>query len=135
MEDYMSWRTLLRVAPRNNDLQSIQNLWTGALELLTNGEKDWQQRLPQDLVDEKQLHGYKHIQALLSMRPNVGGSASFVQLARPFLMVISHPALLDCLSVDVYVGDLYKFQGGRFINLTQSDQCEVDEKGLGAEGR
>jgi len=111
-EDYMSWKTLLRVAPQNDDLQSIQRLWAGALELLTSGERDWQQRLPQDLVDEKQLHGYEHIQALLSMRPNVGGNGRFVQLARPFLMVISHPALLDCLSVDVYVGDLYNFISG-----------------------
>ena len=45
-EDYMSWKTLLRFAPRNNDLQSIQRIWTGALELLTSGERDWQQRLP-----------------------------------------------------------------------------------------
>ena len=111
-KDYMSWKTLLRVAPRDDDLQSIQSLWTGALELLTSGERDWQQRLPQDLVDEKQLHGYEHIQALLSMRPNVGGNARFVQLACPFLMVISHPALLDCLSVDVYVEDQYSFISG-----------------------
>lgn len=111
-EDYISWKSILRAAPRQNDLRSIQQLWTGALDLLLGGEKDWQQRLLQDLVDEGNLHGYEHIQALLSMRPITGGQARFVELARPFLMVISHPAVLDCLSVDIYVGNLYNFISG-----------------------
>ncbi|MCJ1246493.1 hypothetical protein MMC30_003701 [Trapelia coarctata] len=92
--------------------KSIRQLWPGALELLASGERDWQQRLPQDLVDEEQLHGYEHIRALLSMRPTTGGKASFLELTRPFLMVITHPALLDCLSVDNHVGDLYTFISG-----------------------
>jgi hypothetical protein len=84
----------------------------GALELLTNEERDWQQRLPQDLIDEEQLFGYEHVKYLLNMRPNGFGNARFIQLTRPFLIAITHSALLDCLSVDTYVGDLYNFISG-----------------------
>ena len=110
-EDYRSWKSILRAPPLYDDLRTVQRLWSGALELLTNGERDWQQRLPQDLVDEEQLFGYQHVQDLMNMRPSVG-DARIIQLARPFLMVITHSAFLDCLSVDMYVGDLYNFISG-----------------------
>jgi hypothetical protein len=111
-EDYKSWKGILRTPPRDNDLEIVERLWVGALELLTNGERDWQQRLPQDLVDENQLFGYEHVKYLLNMRPNGCGNARFIQLTRPFLIAITHSALLDCLSVDTYVGDLYNFISG-----------------------
>ena len=111
-EDYRSWKSILRTPPLHDDLRTAQRLWSGALELLTNGEKDWQQRLPQDLVDEEQLFAYQHVQDLMDMRPSIVGDARFIQLARPFLMVITHSAFLDCLSVDMYVGDLYTFITG-----------------------
>lgn len=124
---------MLRVAPRLNDLPSIQRLWTAALELLTSGEREWQHRLPADLVEEK-LHGFQHIQVLLSMRPNTGGKARILEFTQPFLMVITHPALLDCLSVDVYVGDLYNFisgsGGNRAIPFFQSLIESLPEKRL-----
>jgi CCCH-type zinc finger len=111
-EDYRSWKSILRTRPLYDDLRTVQRLWSGALELLTNGERDWQQRLPQDLVDEEHLFGYQHVQDLMDMRPSVVGDTRFIQLARPFLMVITHSAFLDCLSVDMYVGDLYNFVSG-----------------------
>lgn len=68
--------------------------------------------LPRDLTNDDDLHGYQHIQVLLSMTVNLGGWTRFNELAWPFLKVITHPALLDCLSVDTYVGDLYNFISG-----------------------
>lgn len=112
-EDYVSWKRYLRAPPLAHDLQTIEKIWSGALDLLTNGERDWQQRLPQDLVDEDQhLYGYQHVGEILSERASIRGDARFIKLARPFLLVITHPALLDCLSVDIYVGDLYNFISG-----------------------
>jgi hypothetical protein len=111
-EDYRSWKSILRTPPLYNDWRTVQRLWSEALELLTSGERDWQQRLPQDLVNEEQLFGYQHVQDLLNMRRDDVGDARFIQLARPFLLVITHPAFLDCLSVDIYVGDLYNFISG-----------------------
>ena len=36
----------------------------------------------------------------------------FVDLVQPFLSVITHPALLDFLSVDTIVGELFNYVGG-----------------------
>lgn len=46
------------------------------------------------------------------MKAHAHGHSTFVTLARPFLLVITHQALLDCLSVDTAVGDLYNFISG-----------------------
>ncbi len=52
------------------------------------------------------------------------GSPYFVELARPFLQVITHKALLDSLAVDTAVGGLYNFissnNGTRAIPLFPS---------------
>lgn len=112
-EDYVTWKRFLRTPPVAHDLQTIKKLWSGTLELLTSGERDWQQRIPQDLVDQDQhLFGLQHVLEILSERAGSGGDAGFIKLARPFLLVIAHPALLDCLTVDIYVGDLYSFISG-----------------------
>lgn len=111
-EDYVTWKRFLRTQPLAHDLQTCEKLWCGGLELLISGERDWQQRLPQDLVDEENFYGYQHVRALLNQRASICGDARFIKLARPFLLVITHPVLLDCLTVDTYVGDLYNFISG-----------------------
>ena len=67
--------------------------------------------LPRDL-DDDQYFGRDHIQTLLSMKAHTHGHNTFVTLARPFLLVITHQALLNCLSVDTAVGGLYNFISG-----------------------
>lgn len=67
--------------------------------------------LPRDL-DAEENYGREHIKALLSMVSYTDGHATFVALAQPFLSVITHPAMLDCLSVDTFVGSLYNFISG-----------------------
>lgn len=67
--------------------------------------------LPRDLDDEDN-YGRQHIRTLLSMVAQSDGHSKFVDLARPFLLVITHPELLDCLSVDTFVGGLYNFISG-----------------------
>jgi hypothetical protein len=66
--------------------------------------------LPRDL-DAEENYGRDHIQTLLSM-VSYGGCGTFVALAHLFLSVITHPAMLDCLSVDTFVGGLYSFISG-----------------------
>ncbi|KAI9836984.1 MAG: hypothetical protein M1819_000633 [Sarea resinae] len=123
-EDYMSWKNLLRKPPKHGDWQTVRSLWNGALQILGSGNKDWQQRLPRDLVDEEQLEGYKHIRHLLELRPEATGNSRFIELSGPFLEAATHPALLDCLSVDIYVGDIYNFISGsggtRIVPFSQS---------------
>lgn len=86
-------------------------LWTEALAILNGPDREWQQMLPRDLDDE-QFHGRRHIDSILSMTARSEGHAVSVRLARPFLSVLTHPVMLDCLSVDTSVGALYNFTSG-----------------------
>ncbi len=64
--------------------------------------------LPRDL-DDKQYHSREHIYTILSMVAQMHGCHEFVDLTQTFLSVITHPALLDCLSVDTFMGNLYNY--------------------------
>jgi hypothetical protein len=110
-EDYNLWKRLIKRPPTPNDTRTIALLWNGALTILNEGDRDWKQMLPRDLDDEEN-YGREHIQALLSMVSHTDGRTTFVALAQPFLSVITHPAMLDCLSVDTFVGGLYNFISG-----------------------
>lgn len=85
--------------------------------------------LPRDL--EVGEDGRKHIQVIMSMKAWIGGAATFVDLAQPFLAVITHPAILDCLTVDTFVGVLYNFisgtNGQRVIPFFQSLCASLDD--------
>ncbi len=110
-EDYNSWKRLIKRPPTPNDTRTIEVLWNGALNILNEGDRDWKQMLPRDL-DAEDNYGREHIKALLSMVSYSGGCGTFVTLAQPFLSVITHPAMVDCLSVDTFVGSLYSFISG-----------------------
>lgn len=88
----------------------MERIWAGALDILNDGDPDWKQMLPRDL--EAGEYGRQHILSVMSMKSGIGGSATFVGLAQPFLLVITHPAMLDCLTVDTFVGGLYNFISG-----------------------
>ncbi|KAF3482227.1 uncharacterized protein GIQ15_04986 [Arthroderma uncinatum] len=109
--DYNSWKRILKVPPQPNDTATIATLWTGALDILNGADRNWKQMLPRDL-DEDENYGRDHIHTLLSMVSSGRGCGTFVALAQPFLSVITHPAMLDCLSVDTFVGGLYNFISG-----------------------
>ena len=110
-EDYNSWKRLIKRSPIPNDTRTIGLLWNGALDILNEGDQDWKQMLPRDL-DSDDNHGREHINALMSMVSYSDGCATFIALTQPFLSVITHPAMVDCLSVDTFVGGLYNFISG-----------------------
>ena len=109
--DYNAWKRLLKTPPKANDLNTMKSLWTKALTILEGDDRDWKLMLPRDL-DDDEYSGRQHIGTLLSMVAHAGGHSTFVDIARPFLLVITHTALLDCLSVDTAVGGLYNFISG-----------------------
>jgi hypothetical protein len=109
--DYNAWKRFIRSPPKPNDDWTIERLWKGALAILNGGDRNWTQMLPRDLDDEE-YYGRHHIQALLSMVAHTHGCRKFVDLAQPFLLVITHPMLLDCLSIDIFVGNLYIYISG-----------------------
>lgn len=110
-EGYNSWKRLIKRPPASNDTRTIELLWNGALHILNEGVRDWKQMLPRDLYAEDN-YGREHIEALLGMVSYSDGCATFVALAQPFLSVFTHPAMVDCLSVDTFVGGLYSFISG-----------------------
>ena len=107
-EDYNSWKRFIKRRPEPNDIDTITALWAEALEILDGPDRDWRQMLPRDL-DDQEYYGRDHIDTLMRMTVHRHGSNTFVKLAGPFLLVITHPALLNCLSVDTAVGNLYNF--------------------------
>ena len=110
-EDYSSWKRLIKQEPRSNDINTVRSLWTKALMILEGSERDWKHLLPRDL-DDDEYYGREHIHSLLGMVAHAHGHAIFIELATPFLRVITHVAFLDCLSVDTFVGGLYNFISG-----------------------
>ncbi|KAI9155055.1 NFX1-type zinc finger-containing protein 1 [Paramyrothecium foliicola] len=98
---YDDWQLLLDSAREGT---SGKRLWPKALEILDTGDRETQQKLIADLVDDKALH------AVLSTVSPPNGQDSIVR--KEFLQIITHRELLDCLSVDTHVGTLYNFLSG-----------------------
>ncbi|KAK4960881.1 hypothetical protein LTR10_001370 [Elasticomyces elasticus] len=109
---YISWRSAIRKPPQATGLLANQCLWEEALNILNGVDRDWKQTLPRDLENEDQYFGRQYIRALLCDRAKIGRYQSFIELSRSFFLVMTHPALVDCLSVDTYVGNLYSFISG-----------------------
>lgn len=108
---YNQWKRLIKSSPKNNDTHTMEVIWTGALVILNGDQREWKQMLARDLDDDA-YNGRQHMHVLLSMVANTHGYTTFVDLARPFLLVFTHSALLDCLSIDASVGALYSYISG-----------------------
>ena len=65
--DYNARKRLTKTPPKPNDIWTIQRLWSGALVILDEEDRDWKQMPPCDLDDE--YYGRNHIHTLLSMWP------------------------------------------------------------------
>lgn len=99
-----------------------------ALKILSYEDRSLQQDIPKDLVDQDDTNGLQWIREIMNMRISpLSLVDDFLPIVRSFLRLITHPAFLDCLSVDTYVGDLYVFicgsSGARAIPFFQQ-VCE-----------
>ncbi|KAL2074449.1 hypothetical protein VTL71DRAFT_8227 [Oculimacula yallundae] len=108
---YNAWRRIIKELPMRNDTRTIERLWNGALDILNGNHPGWKQQLIFDL-DSDEYYGRDHIKSLMEMQTGFGGSSTFVRLGKPFHLVITHQALLDCLAVDTAVGGIFNFIGG-----------------------
>ncbi|KAF2638002.1 hypothetical protein P280DRAFT_456763 [Massarina eburnea CBS 473.64] len=106
---YREWRHLLRDPSGPHDASTRQKVWNGALGILNDSDRGWKQELPRDL-DNQDLFGLRHIQVLMECPSQ--SDIKFYRASRSFLLVLTHPSLLDTLSVDTYVGSLYNFMSG-----------------------
>ncbi|KAK2592854.1 hypothetical protein QQS21_009457 [Conoideocrella luteorostrata] len=109
--DYNVWKRQIKFPPQTDNLGTVQRLWDGALEILNGDERDWKQMVPRDL-DHEEYHGRQHIKIVMDMRVQSGDYEILIRRVSPFLLTITHPIFLDCLSVDTFVGGLYNFISG-----------------------
>ncbi|KAJ5508052.1 hypothetical protein N7527_010195 [Penicillium freii] len=112
---YFDWKRLLRngilgSGYSRREHEEIVQFWNGALEILESDSRENHQFLAKDLVDDD-LHGYDFILATADA-DNPEGVRPFPTYNEPFLKVITHTSLLNCLSVDSFVGTLYTSFGG-----------------------
>ncbi|KAJ6020185.1 hypothetical protein N7522_000260 [Penicillium canescens] len=112
---YFDWKRLLRngilgSGYSRREHEEIVQFWNGALEILESDSRENHQFLAKDLVDDD-LHGYDFILATADV-DNPGAVRPIPAYDEPFLKVITHTSLLNCLSVDSFVGTLYTSFGG-----------------------
>lgn len=106
--NYSSWRNFLKFSPTHN-LRAVQQFWTEALIILDNAEVGTVQHLAQDLTS-RNLFGYQHIEAILDISHT---QHSVLEYSQSFLLLISHKALLDCMSIQSTMHDLYRIVNGK----------------------
>ncbi|KAJ6003313.1 hypothetical protein N7451_005860 [Penicillium sp. IBT 35674x] len=112
---YFDWKRLLRngilgSGYSRREREEIVQFWNGALGILESDSRENHQFLAKDLVDDN-LHGYDFILATADA-DNPEGVRPIPTYDEPFLKVITHTSLLNCLSVDSFVGTLYASFGG-----------------------
>jgi hypothetical protein len=76
-----------------------------------SGDKEWIQVLPKDL-DKDEYKGKESILAIMSVPSTQTASNALIASWKAFLETMAHPAMINCISVDSYVGSLYNFMAG-----------------------
>ncbi|CAG8022577.1 unnamed protein product [Penicillium salamii] len=113
-KQYFDWKRLIRNGSSGRGLPGWENtelleFWNGAFEILEGTSTEYHQFLAQDLVSDE-LHGFEFIKTTTDVDNSQELSTSSCD--ETFLKVITHPSLLNCLSVDSFVGTLYTSFGG-----------------------
>lgn len=90
--------------------EAILRLWKGAIDILDSENTGDQQLLVRDLVNDD-LDGHGFILATIDTSGQYS-TRSIPAYVEPFLKVITHPSILDPLSVDSFVGTMYATFGG-----------------------
>lgn len=147
-EEYLDWKCTIKqnphAMPPSHHLTVLGDCWSTALRILGGPDREFQQSLIRDLVDDR-FHGLAYVDLTVGL--NLGNSLHSplrlpLRTTENFLDVIIHPSLLDCLSVDTHIGTLYNFLSGtngtRAIPffaglceaLLQRHQAEPDEFGV-----
>lgn len=107
--DYILWKQIIRNRPLTNDAQSAEKFWKKSLEILDGNEREWKHHLAKDL-DDQDLYGREHIRATIA-HVAVLSKAAFYAVSY-FLQTMTHVSVLECLSIDTFVGGLYNFFSG-----------------------
>ncbi|KAK4466113.1 hypothetical protein QBC42DRAFT_293724 [Cladorrhinum samala] len=96
----------------------LANVWRQALTILQGGAREWQMSIARDLANEN-VGGPEAISKTLRACLDDRADSQF-GISELFLQVITHDLLLDCLSLESYVGTIYRMIAG--VNGEQAIQ-------------
>ncbi|TLS25023.1 hypothetical protein PpBr36_07472 [Pyricularia pennisetigena] len=106
---FFEWQALLSSDPSYDKLDAHRKLarfWASALGVLNNNFREWHQWLAKDLVSDE-LSGLKYVRSTINFQAE--NETVKLDVVRPFLEVITHHELLNCLSIEAHVGTIYSF--------------------------
>jgi hypothetical protein len=97
---------------------------------MDDSNRELQQSVARDLADDE-IGGLDFVVKTTSLCTTLRAQETCLSVARVFLQAITHPALLRCLSIDSYVGTIYRTMGGtngdRAIALFSNLTCHLTE--------
>ncbi|KAK8064546.1 hypothetical protein PG994_007184 [Apiospora phragmitis] len=109
--NYRDWKRLLRRQPSSVDKRAtLKSFWSQALAIVESSAFDQYQLLVKDLTDD-QYAGCLYLIQTLEMRVHVQWDEVRL-ITRAMLKLITHPKILDCLSIDTPVGTMYSVISG-----------------------
>ncbi|KAL2168166.1 hypothetical protein VTG60DRAFT_334 [Thermothelomyces hinnuleus] len=73
--------------------------------------REWHQSVARDLADDE-VGGPDFIQRTIKLCTTLGADGNCLKLARTFLKVITHQSMLRSLSIDSFLGTIYRMVGG-----------------------
>ena len=106
-EKYYEWKRLISQEWFGHGSDKV---WRMAASVMETDDRDLQHSIIKDLVSDES-GGLEIVLSTLDTS-RWGSIDTWLPTAIDFLTVITHPALLDCLSVDTKVGTLYNFIAG-----------------------
>ena len=113
--DYSDWKCLIGRMPSDSpkfDTPVLNSLWSGALKILDGNSHESHQQLVKDLVDDRNYGSY-YLRQTLGIRFEIPPSwHDGLDIVENFLRSITHPAVLDSLSLETHVETLYNVISG-----------------------
>jgi hypothetical protein len=125
-EHYLGWRRLLRRPEYVSVRPSAEagRLWDDAVGMLDGDNRGIHQLIARDLANDE----FRGFDLILETTRLGAQPVKSLATASSFLRMITHPSLLDCLSVDSLVGTIFSFfsgaNGSRAIKFFM-DLCRI----------
>lgn len=113
-DEYFDLKRLLRRdsnVPDTHYITQSFRIWSSARSILDGDNRDIHQSVARDLTSDE-LEGHVIIVHTTSVCTRHTDDHAVLGVVEPFLQVLTHPALLDSISVDNFLGVIYRSFGG-----------------------
>jgi hypothetical protein len=94
-----------------SDAPECVEMWTLAIRIMNSSNRELHQSVARDLADDD-IGGPGFIKTTVRLCGTLQIDEDCLSVARAFLQTITHPSLLRCLSVDTFVGTIYRMVSG-----------------------